>query len=76
MLTNSYLKSQTKSCQETLEFMIVVAASTFLKMIDPVVFRNFSFAWDMDWSILLSFVNISTWYFKDLSHDCSSGTSV
>ena len=67
MLTNSYLKSQTESCQETLEFMTVVAASTFLKMTHPVVFRHFSFAWVMDLSLLFSFVNESTWSFRDLS---------
>jgi hypothetical protein len=33
-----------KTYQAILEFTIVVAASTFLKMTDPVVFRRLSFA--------------------------------
>jgi hypothetical protein len=76
MLTDSYLKSQTESCQETLEFMTAVAASTFLKMTHPVVFNHFSFPWIIDSSLLFSFDNLSTWSLKDLSRDCSNGTSV
>ena len=57
---------------DILELMTAVTDSTFLKMMEPVVFCFLSFAW----SLSLWLVNTATWFSNALTFDWSKGTSI
>ena len=57
---------------DILELTKAVADSTFLNMIEPVVFCFLSLAW----SLSLSLDSAVTWFSNDLFFDCNKGMSV